>query len=183
MKSIAQTKVALVSLVLVFSLVAYGHRVSPFPILPNSSVFIDPMDGFGHELQKAFLKDGVPLVIVSDKKTADFEIMGGIQDGQEPTSTGSMTWGESGEQQADVYEPRPRLITVTIVSLQTGDLAWGYGMSGMTDLRACSGFLREAAKKQDKAWALSPVHRIMQQRGDRFVFFATGLQHQRRYAK
>jgi hypothetical protein len=150
MRSIAQTKLLLVCWLLVSSLVAYGHRISPYPIPPNSSVFMDPMDGFGPELKKAFLKDGVPLVIVSDKKTADFEIMGGIQDGQEPTSTGSMTWGESGEQQADVYEPRPRLITVTIVSLQTGDLAWGYGMSGMTDLRAAADSCAKQLKNKIK---------------------------------
>src|ERR1022692_1752017 len=100
MRSIAQTKLPL-ALVLLFSLVAYGHRVSPFPILPNSSVFIDPMDGFGPELQKAFLKDGEPLVIVSEKRTADFEIKGGIREAKDPTSIGSMTWDKSSEQQAD----------------------------------------------------------------------------------
>jgi hypothetical protein len=151
MRSIARTKLLLVFLVLVFSLVAYGHRVSPFPILPNSSVFIDPMDGVGPELQKAFLKDGVPLVIVSDRRTADFEIMGGIRDAKEPTSTGSMTWGGGREQQADVYEPQPRFVTVTIVSLKTGDLAWGYGTSGMTDLRAaadsCAKQLKDKIKR------------------------------------
>jgi hypothetical protein len=138
MRSIAQTKVPLVSLALAFSLVAYGHRVSPFPILPNSSVFIDPMDGFGPELRKAFLKDHVPLVLVSDTRTADFEIMGSIRDAKEPTSTGSMTWSGGAGQNADVYEPQPRFVTVTIVSLKTGDLAWGYGVSGMTDLRAAA---------------------------------------------
>ena len=86
MRSIGQTKVPLVSLVLAFSLVAYGHRVSPFSILPSSSVFIDPMDGFGPELQRAFLRDGVPLVIVTDKRNADFEIMGSIQDAEGPAS-------------------------------------------------------------------------------------------------
>jgi hypothetical protein len=131
MRPIAQTKLPLVCMVVVFSLAAYGHRISPFPILPNSSVFIDPMDGFGPELEKAFLQDGLRLVIVSDQKAADFEITGGIRDG-EPTSIESMTWGGS-EQQADVHEPRPRFFTVAIVSLKTGDLAWGYGMSGITD--------------------------------------------------
>jgi hypothetical protein len=138
MRPIAQTKLPLVCMVLVSSLVAYGHRIPPFPIVPSSSVFIDPMDGFGPELQKAFLKDGVPLVIVSDKKTADFEISGGIRDATEPTSTESMTWGGGSEQQADVHEPQPRFVTVTIVSLKTGDLAWGYGMSGITDPRTAA---------------------------------------------
>ena len=133
MRPIAQTKLPLVCMVVVFSLAAYGHRISPFPILPNSSIFIDPMDGFGPELHNAFLKDHVPLVIVSDTRTADFEIMGGIRDAKEPTSTGSMTWGGASEQQADVHEPQLRFVTVTIVGLKTGDLAWGYGMSGITD--------------------------------------------------
>ena len=149
MRLIAQTKLPLVCMVLVSSVVAYGHRIPPFPILPNSSVFIDPMDGFGPELQKAFLKDGVRLVIVSDKRTADFEITGGIRDG-EPTSIESMTWGGDSEQQADVHEPRARFFTVAIVSLKTGDLAWGYGVSGVTDpltaADSCAKQLKEEIK-------------------------------------
>ena len=150
MRSIAQTKVPLV-LVLAFSLVAYGHRVSPFPILRNSSVSIDPMDGFGPELQKALLKDGVPLVIVSDKKNADFEIMGVIRDAKEPTSTGSMTWGGSAEQNANVYEPQPRFVTVTIVEPKNRRTCLGLRYERDEGSACCSGFMRETAERKDKA--------------------------------
>jgi hypothetical protein len=105
------------------------------------------MDGFGPELQKALLDEGVPLVIVSDKRNADFEIMGSIQDTNEPTSKEPMSWSQrGGDQQGEVQAPRPRFVRVKIVNVKTGDLAWGYGGNGMTDLRSTA----EACAKQLK---------------------------------
>ena len=76
----------LLALVSVLAFVARGNQVSSGPIPRSSSVFIEPMDGFGPELQAAFLHDGVPLVIVNDKENADFEISGAIRYDTEPTS-------------------------------------------------------------------------------------------------
>jgi hypothetical protein len=70
----------LLASVTVFSFVARGNQPSPDSIPRSSSVFIDPMDGFGPELQEALLNNGVPLVIASNKDNADFEIIGGIRD-------------------------------------------------------------------------------------------------------
>jgi hypothetical protein len=132
MRPTTKTILMLVCLVPMFALIAYGgHQTSSFPVAPGSSVFIDQMDGFGPQLEKAFLNGGVPLLIVSNKGSADFEIVGGIQDAKEPTS---------------VVPRRPRSITVKIVNLRSGDLAWGYGVSVMTDLPAAA----ESCAKQMK---------------------------------
>jgi ribosomal protein S15P/S13E len=42
----------------------------------NSKVYIAPMDGFEHYLAAAFRKKSVPLLIVTDRDQADFEITG-----------------------------------------------------------------------------------------------------------
>jgi hypothetical protein len=50
----------------------YGRRTFIFPIPRDSNIFIEPMDGFGSELKTAYLREGVPLDIVTDKSMADF---------------------------------------------------------------------------------------------------------------
>jgi CubicO group peptidase (beta-lactamase class C family) len=118
----------LLASVTVFVFVARGNQVSPVPIPWSSSVFIDPMGGFGPELQAAFLNDGVPLVIVSNKDNADFEIVGEIRDDTEPTS-GQPINGRtaSEEQEAGVQTLPRRFVRVTIVDLRTRSVAWRYG--------------------------------------------------------
>jgi hypothetical protein len=119
----------------VFAFVAYG-QTSPFPIPPRSRVFIDPVDGFGSELLEAFIHDRVPLVIVSDKRNADFEILGVDRDAKESRLKKPINWDEGGDERRAEAAPRPSFVTVKIVNLKTGDLVWGYGVSGTTDLRA-----------------------------------------------
>jgi hypothetical protein len=89
---------------------AYGQRVSVVPIPRDSNVFIDPMNGFGGQLKAALLKEGVPVDIVSNKSMADFEITGSIQ-GTE----------------------KSLFLRVSILNLKTGDIAWGYGVTGFAD--------------------------------------------------
>jgi hypothetical protein len=48
----------------------YGRRVPFFPIPRDSNIFVEPMDGFRSELKTAYLKEGVPLDIVTDKTMA-----------------------------------------------------------------------------------------------------------------
>jgi hypothetical protein len=126
--------------------VAYGQQGLRGPIPRSASVFIDPMDGFGPELQRAFVNDKVHLVIASDRGDADFEIMGGIRNATDQTQEGQ-SYGERSNDDEQAYA-RTRLVTVTIVNLRTKSVAWGYGASGFLDLpdaaESCAKSLKQA---------------------------------------
>jgi hypothetical protein len=92
---------------------AYGHRPATLPIPRDSNIFIDPMNGFGDELKRAFLKEGVSLDIVSNKSMADFEITGNMQ-------------GHGQTQES-------RSVSLRILDLKTREIVWGYGVTGITD--------------------------------------------------
>jgi hypothetical protein len=148
--------ILLLALVTLLAFVARGNQVSPSPIPWSSSVFIDPMDGFGPELQAALLNDGVPLVIVNDKENADFEISGGIRDDTEPTSGQPINGrtGSSDQQEAGVQTLRRRFVKVTILDLRTKSVAWGYGVTGVRDLASaadsCAKQLQEEMKRKHR---------------------------------
>jgi len=144
----------LLASVTVFAFVARGNQLSPDPIPRSSSIFIDPMDGFGPELQEAFLNDGVPLVIVSNKEDADFEIVGGIRDATEQPINGRPA---SAAQEAGNQTLRTRVVMVSIVNLKTKSVAWGYGVTGVPDLAsvadACAKRLKgEMNHRHQKHW-------------------------------
>jgi len=111
----------------------YGQKIQPGPIARSARIFIDPMDGFGPELQKAFLKDAVPLVIVSDKGSADFEITGEIRNATEPTIQIGGNRGNREDLVDSQRVPTP-FVRVRIVNLKTMSMAWGYGTTGFPDL-------------------------------------------------
>jgi hypothetical protein len=92
---------------------AYGQRPALLPIPRDSNIFIDPMNGFGDELKRAFLKEGVSLGIVSNKSMADFEITGNIQ--------------------GHAQTPEARSVSLRILDLKTREIVWGYGMTGIRD--------------------------------------------------
>jgi hypothetical protein len=121
---------ALMATLLTASLVqnVHGRKIEPSPIAQSASVFIDPMGGFGPMLQEAFLKNGVPLVIVRNKGSADFEITGEIRNATEPTAQ----------------------IRVSIVDLKTMSMAWGYGMTGFHDLPTAAESCAKSLKHEMK---------------------------------
>jgi hypothetical protein len=141
----------LLASVIVFAFVARGNQLSPDPIPRSSSVFIDPMNGFGSELQEAFLNDGVPLVIVSNKDDADFEIVGEIRDAVERPINGRTA---SGEQEAGTETLRTRVLMVSIVNLKTKSVAWGCGVTGVPDLasaaESCAKHLKEEMRRKHR---------------------------------
>jgi hypothetical protein len=140
----------LLALVTVLAFVARGNQVSPGPIPRSSSIFIDPMDGFGPELQAAFLNDGVPLVILNDKENADFEISGVIRDDTEPTPVQPINGrtGNSEEQETGDQTLRRRIVRVTIVDLRTKSVAWGYGATGVRDLASAADLCAKQLKEE-----------------------------------
>jgi tetratricopeptide (TPR) repeat protein len=52
------------------------------PIPPNSKIYIEEWHGFEKYLQEAIRKKNVPLVIVADRASADFELRGGYSGGR-----------------------------------------------------------------------------------------------------
>lgn len=49
---------------------------NPTAIPANSSIYIEPMNGYGNYLAAAFEKKHVPLLIVNNEKKADFVVSG-----------------------------------------------------------------------------------------------------------
>jgi hypothetical protein len=138
-------------LVTALAFVARGNQILTDPIPRSSSVFIKPMDGFGPELQQAFLNNGVPLVIVSDKEMADFEIIGGIRHATEPISAQPMNERTNIlEQEAGDQTLRTRFVTVTIVNVRTKSVAWGWGVTGVPDLASAAESCAKQLKEQMK---------------------------------
>jgi hypothetical protein len=141
----------LIASVTVFAFVARGKQILPSPIPRSASVFIDPMDGFGPELQEALLNNDVPLVIVSNKDDADFEITGGIRDAKERPINGRTA---SDEQEAGTETLRTHVVMVSIVNLKTKSVAWGYGVTGVPDLAnaadSCAKHLKEEMKRKQR---------------------------------
>jgi hypothetical protein len=107
---------------------AYGQRNSVLSIPRDSSVFIDPMDGFGSELKAAFLKEGVSIDIVSNKSMADFEITGEIQ--------------------RATHEQEILLVSIRILNLKTRDIVWGYGVTGITDSQSAAASCAKQLKRE-----------------------------------
>jgi len=102
----------------------------------HSTVFIDHIEGFGPELKKAFLKEGVPWVIVSNRNEADFEITGSIQDIADTESSRATINANirDAEQNLDGQIPSNRLIMLSVVNVRTNSVVWGYGVTGAGDL-------------------------------------------------
>ena len=121
----------------------YGQNIQHGPIPRSASIFIDSMDGFGPELQRAILKERVPLVIVSDKGSADFEITGEIRNATEPAVQIDGN-DVSREDLVDSQTHPTRFVRVRIVDLKTMSMAWGYGMTGSPDLPTAA---EECAKR------------------------------------
>lgn len=72
----------LLALLLIFGGVVFAQDMAPSAesvdkrIPRNSKVFIAPMDGFETYMAAALVKKNVPLVVVTDREQADFEIVG-----------------------------------------------------------------------------------------------------------
>jgi hypothetical protein len=86
------------------------------------------MGGLGSELKAAFLKEGVPIDIVSDKGMADFEIAGEIERATHP--------------QEKLF------VNIRILNLKTHDIVWGYGVTGITDSQSAAASCAEQLKRE-----------------------------------
>jgi PEGA domain len=103
---------------LVLGLTAATAIVSVFAIQPaptKTNVYIDAMGGFGKYLAAAFQIKSVPLVVVADRRQADFEVMGTAESREADMARGLWNQGGSNEN-----------ATVSMVNLKTGEVVFAY---------------------------------------------------------
>ena len=121
-----------------------ANRVrNPLERLPrNGTVFIDPIDGFGPQVEKAFLKENVPWVIVSSRDDADFEITGAIRDVIDTEIGTAVNLSTRDAEQSN------RLVMLSIVNVRTKNVVWGYGVAGAGDMTNAAESFAKTVKAQ-----------------------------------
>ncbi len=128
------------------------------PAAPSANVFIDSMKGFGTFLTAAFRAKGVPMVVVTDRKQADFEIVGA-------SMSRDAHWAEDVLlSQVGTYQRA----SVNMINLKSGEVAFAYAYNSIYALHgaqsaaeACAKHLRVAIEKGEvnlRAAAVSAGH-------------------------
>jgi hypothetical protein len=111
-------------------------------IVANSTVYIEPMDGFGGDLQAAFLKKHVELTMVDDPSKADY-VLEGRNENQ-----------KAGWAKTIFVTPAPsEHASVTLKDRKTGAILFAYSVDKLaarhgpqSAAEACAKHLREAMK-------------------------------------
>ena len=110
----------------------------------NSKVFIVPMDGFEQDLQAAFLRKHVPLLMVDDKAKADY-IVEGKNDNE-----------KAGWAKTIFFSPAPaEHASITVKKIDDGTIIFAYSVDKtaarhgpQSAAEACAKHLREAMEKK-----------------------------------
>lgn len=132
----------------VSGLAALAAIVAPLfaiePVAPNANVFIDSMNGFGSFLVAAFRVKSVPVVVVTDRRQADFEIVGSSM-GKDAHWAEDVLLSQGGSYQR---------ATVSLINLKNGEVAFAYAYNALYALHgaqsaaeACAKHLRVAIEK------------------------------------
>jgi hypothetical protein len=102
-------------LILAMFCFAFTQSVSDEKRLPaNAKVFINPIEGFETYLIAAFEKKKVPILVVTDKEKADFEITGTAT--EKKAGTAKIIFG-SGRSEVDA--------SIQITNIKTGVVVFG----------------------------------------------------------
>jgi hypothetical protein len=121
---------------------AVANAIEPAAHTPN--VYIDSMGGFGSYLAAAFQAKGVPLIIVADRRQADFEISG-TSESKEASVTHAILLAQEGSRER---------ASINLVNLKNGRIVYAYayvrsyalfGTKGAAS--ACAKHLRAAILK------------------------------------
>jgi hypothetical protein len=111
----------------------------------GAKVFIAPIDG-GYDiyLAAAMHKKQVPIVIVSDREKADYELSG-VSESEKAGWAKIVFWGNSSSSEQ---------ASVKVVNLETGTVVWGYNVNKSSSARgkqssaeACAKHLKEKIEK------------------------------------
>jgi len=110
----------------------------------NSTVFVGEMGGFGTYVMAAIQNKKVPLVIVSDKEKADFEIRGESESEKPGWARIIFTGQTRTNEQA----------SINMVNIATGTVVFAYAANKMSTVHgkqsaaeACAKHLKNAMKK------------------------------------
>ncbi|MDW5267914.1 MULTISPECIES: hypothetical protein [Acidobacteriaceae] len=104
-------------------------------IAPNSSLFIEPMDGFETYLSAAILKKKVPVIIVDDKSKADYIVNG-------TSHVQKAGWAKT----IFVSPASSAGASITIKDAKTGNLVFAYSVDKLNAARAAQSTAEACAK-------------------------------------
>lgn len=85
----------------------------------NSKVFLAPMGGFEEDLKAAIQSKKVPVVLVTDKDQADYEIAGTSDTEKASTAKKVVMWNWHSNEQA----------SITVTDHKTGEVVFAYSVN------------------------------------------------------
>lgn len=88
-------------------------------IAPNSKVFLSPMGGFEEELKTALQAKKVPVVLVTDKDQADYEITGTSETEKAGTAKKVIMLNWHSNEQA----------SITVIDHKSGEVVFAYSVN------------------------------------------------------
>lgn len=118
-------KKTLVGFLLLFTIVGLGRaaiaqEVATKIIPAGSKVFIAPMEnGFDSYLKAAIQSKKVPVIVVEDKDSADFEISGHSETQKASTAKKVIMWNWQSNEQASIQ----------VASLKTSEIVFAYSVN------------------------------------------------------
>jgi hypothetical protein len=121
--------------------VIFAQESASKVIPAGSKVFIAPMEnGFHDSLKAAIQAKKVPLVVVDDKASADFEITGHSESQKASTAKKAIMWDWRSNEQA----------TIQVANLKTSEIAFAYSVNKVSSAHgkkssaeACAKHLKE----------------------------------------
>ena len=106
----------------------------------NSKVFLAPMGGFEEELKTAIQKKKVPVVLVTDKDQADYEIAGTSETEKAGVAKKVVMWNWHSNEQA----------SITVTEHKSGEVVFAYSVNKQSSAHgkrstaeACAKHLKE----------------------------------------
>lgn len=121
--------------------VIFAQESTSKVIPAGSKVFIAPMeDGFNDYLKAAIQAKKVPVVVVDDKASADFEITGHSESQKASTAKKVVMWDWRSNEQA----------TIQVANLKTSEISFAYSVNKVSSAHgkkssaeACAKHLKE----------------------------------------
>src|SRR5207302_6292446 len=119
-------KVTVVLLAMVFSLAGFAQNTKSKETKPaekkipaNSKVFIAPMGGFEEDMKAAIQSKKVPVVLVTDKDQADYEISGASESEKASAAKKAIMWNWHSNEQA----------SITVTEHKSGEVVFAYSVN------------------------------------------------------
>jgi hypothetical protein len=119
-------KMMVVLLAMVFSLAGFAQDTKSKETKPaekkipaNSKVFIAPMGGFEEDMKAAIQSKKVPVILVTDKDQADYEISGASESEKASAAKKAIMWNWHSNEQA----------SITVTEHKSGEVIFAYSVN------------------------------------------------------